>query len=154
MEHKRYFDTSTTSFTVFFIVIGVLLLLGALSEKLLSNFGLLESGEEKAVSTNHLIIATTGIVCFTLTIYSVFCFYRFMSKANKGKLFSEVSSLLWKQISTIYIVIGVLFALLSMVNFKFIGGIPVCGFISSIAYSFSKIFKDSSILKQENDLTI
>jgi hypothetical protein len=110
--------------------------------------------EEKVASTGQIIETSASIIFSILFIYSIMCFYRFMRKANKGMLFSETSSQLWKQISTVFIIIGVLAGLLSIVDFKFIGLVPVCAFTSSIAFSFSKIFKDSSILKFENDLTI
>ena len=110
--------------------------------------------EEKVVSTGQIIESAANVIFSMLVIYAVICFYRFMSKANQGMLFSESSSQLWKQISTVFIIIGVIGGLLSIMDFKFVGLVPPCAFFSSIAFSFSKIFKDSSVLKIENDLTI
>jgi hypothetical protein len=77
-----------------------------------------------------------------------------MRKANHRMLFSSATSALWKRISAIYIIIGIVLILLGFIETSFLSGSLICGLVSSIAYSFSKIFKDGALLKSENDLTI
>ncbi|WP_438961081.1 DUF2975 domain-containing protein [Nonlabens sp.] len=155
MKQKRYFDKFTIGYTMFFIVIAVLVLLGKFSKEILKRNNLITSTSlETPLSVIEITQNTAGIVIFMLIIYSVFCFYRFMKGSNNGKLFSSESYKLWKQISTVYIIIGGIAALLCILDFKYAGLIPIGGLLSSVSYSFSKIFKDSAKLQQENDLTI
>lgn len=155
MKQKRYFDKFTIGFTVLFIAFIILLILSKLSKKVLDVTNLLiPSAQEKVMTTNDLIEQVSMGIITALVLYSVFCFYRFMTAANRGQLFSGLSQSLWKQISTIFIIAGVIRILLSFIDLKHAPFVLIYGLISSIAYSFSKIFKEAYLLKNENDLTV
>lgn len=155
MRQKRYFDKFTIIYTVFFIVLGIIIMLGKLSKKLLAEADLLiPNAQQKVITTTDIMEQVALGIITVLVLYAAFCFYRFMRTANRGQLFSGLSQSLWKQISTVFITIGGIAALLCIIDFKYVGIIPLGGLISSIAYSFSKIFKDAHLLKNENDLTV
>lgn len=156
MKNKKYFDNFTMGVTLFIITLMVLFILGGISKHILTETGLIYGSEKSKTITETgktiKLIGTT--VLGGLVIYSLLCFFQFMRKANRGMLFSDATSTFWKRISTIYIIIGVVLILLGFIKTFFLSGSLICGLVSSIAYSFSKIFKDGAFLKSENDLTI
>lgn len=89
-----------------------------------------------------------------LAITVIALFIKFMTIANRRKLFSLESSKLWVSKSTILLVIGAI----SFAESRFNGGeslnFAASIFISSFCYSMSNIFKEATAIKEDNDLTI
>lgn len=166
MKNKRYFNRFTTGFTLLIIIGLIIMFVSKISKQILVSYDLiiLENTNQKKTLLNLFIgeiepdkpLPETILqtIVTILVTYSIICFYRFMIGSNKGMLFSNSSFRLWKQITIIYLVISIIILLLSFSGLTKLPFVIIYGFISAIAYSFSKIFKDSSLLKQENDLTI
>ncbi|WP_298951874.1 hypothetical protein [uncultured Nonlabens sp.] len=166
MKNKRYFNRFTTGFTLLIIIGLIIMFVSKISKQILVSYDLiiLENTNQKKTLLNIFIgeiepdkpLAETILqTIFTiLVIYSIICFYRFMIGSNKGMLFSSYSFRLWRQIAIIYLVISIIILLLNLSGLTKLAFVIIYGLISAIAYSFSKIFKDVNLLKQENDLTI
>lgn len=156
MEQKRYFDRFTLGMVMFFIIIIALVILGGFSKYFLVTTNKIFSDEKSrfVYENGQLLELLVQSIAMVIFLYSLYCFYRFMVNSNKGKLFSINSAKQWKRISTIYIIFGIGLLMAGFVDSKFFAGCLVTGFISSVAYSFSKIFIDASLIKEENDLTV
>ncbi|AGC76333.1 Protein of unknown function (DUF2975) [Nonlabens dokdonensis] len=166
MKNKRYFDPLTISFTLLIIIGSTITILSRVSKQILirydlintqnttTNYSLLDLFIGKTNPTTPIIEIAPKAIFNILIIYSVICFYRFMVKSNKGLLFSNYSFRLWNQIKIIYILMSISAVILSLIGLEFLPYVIIYGFVGAIAHSFSKIFKESSIIKSENDLTI
>jgi hypothetical protein len=156
MNNRKYFDNFTMGVTLFIITIMVLFILGGISKHILTENGLMYGSEKsKTITETGKTIKLIGTAFLGgLVIYSLFCFFQFMRKAKHRMLFSSVTSALWKRINAIYFIIGIVLILFGFIKTSFLSGSLIYGLVSSIAYSFSKIFKDGAFLKSENDLTI
>jgi hypothetical protein len=154
MNNRKYFDNFTMGVTLFIITIMVLFILGGISKHILTENGLMYRSEKTITETGKTIKLIGTAFLGGLVIYSLFCFFQFMRKAKHRMLFSSVTSALWKRINAIYFIIGIVLILLGFIKTSFLSGSLIYGLVSSIAYSFSKIFKDGAFLKSENDLTI
>lgn len=155
MKNRKYFEPFPMLVTVGFIVLIAILWLSTIAKKVLEYTGLLDSNDFKnqaeAGSDQNAII---GLIIIGGFLYSAICFYRFMRIANQGQIFSNLSSKIWKNMSIIYLVLVVITTISVIFDLKFLVLSFACGFVSSICFSFSRIFADSGKLKQENDLTI
>ncbi|WP_194851481.1 DUF2975 domain-containing protein [Nonlabens antarcticus] len=156
MKQTIYFNRFTLGTVLFFIVIIALLVLSVFAKYVLVESDLLFNDEKSkfVYESAQLLELILKSIATGMFIYSLYCFYKFMVNCNKGLLFSTVSVKQWKSISTIYLIYGIAFLIAGFVEFKFFFGCLIVGFISSVAYSFSKIFEDGTEIKQENDLTI
>jgi hypothetical protein len=156
MNNRKYFDNFTMGVTLFIITIMVLFILGGISKHILTENGLMYGSEKsKTITETGKTIKLIGTAFLGgLVIYSLFCFFQFMREANHRMLFSSATSALSKRINAIYIIIGIVLILFGFIKTSFLSGSLIYGLVSSIAYSFSKIFKDGAFLKSENDLTI
>jgi hypothetical protein len=154
MNNRKYFDNFTMGVTLFIITIMVLFILGGISKHILTENGLMYGSEKTITETGKTIKLIGTAFLGGLVIYSLCCFFQFMREANHRMLFSSATSALSKRINAIYIIIGIVLILFGFIKTSFLSGSLIYGLVSSIAYSFSKIFKDGAFLKSENDLTI
>lgn len=169
MEQKRYFNQFTTTFSLLILISISVKVISKVSKQILVNNDLIQadvisSSRTKKTFTDIILSPVTSklsLIDFipetlfdALIIYALFCLYKFMRQANKGLLFSESSFHLWKQIGLTYFIMGIIAVVSGFFNLKFLPYSIIYAFLGTLAFSFSNIFKDSTSLKKENDLTI
>lgn len=104
---------------------------------------------------SHLFIwQLVSIIKPLLIISLILLFIHFMRIANRNQLFSQTSSRLWTYKSIVLLIVGVI----SFIELKFQDGtslyFAMSVFFATFCLAMSNIFKEGTVLKQENDLTI
>jgi len=96
-----------------------------------------------------------GIVNYILLVAALIQFMIFMKDGNKNRLFTERSSWHFTRIS-IYLLVyaGLSFLSMRILNHGDSLSFAMAVFISSISFSFAKIFKKAAYNQSEQDLTI
>ena len=91
---------------------------------------------------------------YSMFIIVLGLFVKFMNIANKNDLFSKKASRVWIYKASVFVSAGVL----SFIELRFNNGESIefasIIFLGSFCMAMSSIFKQATLIKQENDLTI
>lgn len=90
----------------------------------------------------------------SIFIYTAICFYLFMSMANTNGIFTPYSSKMLKRISMGLLILGIASGFALIKDHTKVLQTLLFLLVASITYSFSKIFNESTQMKEESDLTI
>lgn len=108
------------------------------------------AGNDIAISTWEAL----DIIRLLIFISFLGLFIKFITLANRNQLFSKISSRLWTYKSTLLLMVAVL----SFIELRFEDGNSLLFassiFLASFCFAMSKIFREATLIKQENDLTI
>lgn len=145
---KKYFNRST-------FWLSYALLLYVLSELYYNQFEELIISKTWSMNLTETLWWFSQCVFYGVIVAVIVQFILFMRDSNKGLLFTKVSSKRFVSMSTLLILAGGL-------HFAYIrfgpGGssllFALCVFFSSLSYSFSTIFKEATLTKEEHQLTI
>lgn len=91
---------------------------------------------------------------YSMFIIILGLFVKFMNIANKNELFSKNASKVWSYKASVFVGAGIL----SFIELRFNNGESIefasIIFLGSFCIAMSSIFKQATVIKQENDLTI
>jgi hypothetical protein len=145
---KTYFNP-----TVFWLALSLILFM--FSELYFNQFEQIIESEAWNMDVTVSLWWLSRTVCYLLVIAAQIIFVLFMRDSNKGLLFTERSSKRLVHVSILLIISGVL--TFSYIRFGPGGSslnFALLIFFTSLSYSFSNIFKEATVIKEEQALTI